>query len=233
MAAEGARPRARRSRARGDVVTPRAVARAVVLVGVLAVAAAFGAGWWLGRHSALDGVSRASAGLADTASVVTEAHSGPQAPRASVAARPPTSAWTSSTASIAAPQAGVAGAPERIATASIAAASSIQAGLGPRTAAPAAAPAPPPVDVRTRAPARGFGIQLGAFETEAEARSFVAAHAAALARLPVYMVPTTIDGRGTWHRVRAGDVKTRAAADALRAGLAPELAARAIVVSHK
>lgn len=87
--------------------------------------------------------------------------------------------------------------------------------------------------VRPAPTSRGFGVQLGAFEREADALAFIDTHAAALADVPVFVVPTVIEDRGTWYRVRLADVKTRAAAEAVRQRLTPALAERAIVVSHK
>lgn len=228
MVAEASGPRARRSRRPGDVVAPRALFRAVIAATVLAMVLAFGAGWWLGQRGG-SSVSERAPPVAVAALAATVA------PPPAVPAAPPTSASSTVARVEAVGSSSTGGGSPSTTSAPVAAVAQpgAHAASAPPSSASSRAPASPAVDVRTRAPTRGYGIQLGAFETEAEARDFVAAHAAGLARLPVFLVPTTLEGRGTWHRVRAGDVKTRAAADALRAALVPELAARAIVVSHK
>jgi cell division septation protein DedD len=232
MVAEASGPRARRSRRRGDLIAPRALVHAVVAGAALALTGAFGAGWWLGQRGGLSAPERAPP-RATPPSLTTDTP--PVAPSAAAPAAPhaTTSSAVARASLVASSSTGVSSASTAQASAVVVASRGAHAAPPPPTSAAVFAPAPPAVDVRTRAPSRGYGVQLGAFETEAEARDFVAAHADGLARLPVFLVPTTLEGRGTWHRVRAGDVKTRAAADTLRAALAPELAARAIVVSHK
>lgn len=111
----------------------------------------------------------------------------------------------------------------------------------PPVAAVEPAPVAPPVEVTEKreieihrtAPGSGFGLQVGAFASEKEALAFVAENARDIDRLPVYVIPTEIAGRGTWYRVRLGKARSKAAADALRERLAPALAERAIVVAHK
>lgn len=99
---------------------------------------------------------------------------------------------------------------------------------------PAPAPAPAPrLEVESRAPSSGYGLQLGAFETEEEAAAFLEAHAEALRGLPVFVIATVIPERGTWHRVRAGAVKQRADAEALKRKLPAELGKISLVVSHR
>lgn len=237
MAGEARGSRARRSRPRGDVIAPRSLVRVALVGGALALVGAFGAGWWLGHRSI---PARSAAPTQAESSAVRPALAAPAAEVALAAtptARPAEHIATSTLTSVRPSVSSASTAAELRADAPVGATAAAAAPLpgGGASAVAGAAPehAPVAVDVRTRPPARGYGVQLGAFETEAEARDFVATHAGALAKLPVFVVPTTLDGRGTWHRVRAGDVKTRAAADALRAALTPELAARAIVVSHK
>lgn len=227
MVAQTSGPRARRSRRRADVIAPPTLIRVVVFGTALAVIAAFGTGWWLGKRGSPSSAARenppettplVAAAVAPALSVVPPTTTSSVVARASLVVSSSKTGGSASTASV---------------SVAVAAPPGARAASAPATSAPSLAPTSPAVDVRTRAPSRGYGVQLGAFETEAEARDFLATHAAGLARLPVFLVPTTLEGRGTWHRVRAGDVKTRAAAETLRTALAPELAARAIVVSHK
>lgn len=75
----------------------------------------------------------------------------------------------------------------------------------------AAAPALP------RAPAgRGFTVQVGAYETVAEAQDIIRALQARGAE--VFHVEANVNGR-TWHRVRVGLYPSRAAAESAAAGL--------------
>lgn len=234
MVAEASGPRARRARRRADVIAPRSLIGVVLVGTALAVIAAFGAGWWVGQRGGPSSAGRASP--LDTTPQVAAAVTPVTPvtpPRAVVAPTTTTSSAVARVSLVVSSSTAGGSASPAPDSAVVAVPPGAHASSAPPTSAPGGVPAAPDVDVRTRAPSRGYGVQLGAFETEAEARDFVAAHAAGLARLPVYLVPTTLEGRGTWHRVRAGDVKTRAAAETLRAALAPELAARAIVVSHK
>lgn len=114
-------------------------------------------------------------------------------------------------------------------------------GAPPPEAPSSAEPAPPAAAVPEPArlgkverslPERGYGLQLGAFDSEAEALRFLGAHAEALAERTVYVVPTEIAGRGTWYRVRVGAEKSRREAEQLRGKLG-ELGAEALVVSHR
>lgn len=105
--------------------------------------------------------------------------------------------------------------------------------LGAPEAAPApAAPSPRLGKIERALPDRGYGLQLGAFDSEAEALRFLGTHAEALGERTVYVVPTELPGRGTWYRVRVGAERSRREADQLRGKLG-ELGAEALVVSHR
>ncbi len=107
------------------------------------------------------------------------------------------------------------------------------AAVEPSTGPERVAPEPPRLGQIERAlPERGYGLQLGAFDSEAEAMRFLNTHAAALAERTVYVVPTEIAGRGTWFRVRVGAEKSRREAEQLKGKLG-ELGAEALVVSHR
>lgn len=110
----------------------------------------------------------------------------------------------------------------------------VEPSTGPEpAAAEVVAPEPPRLGKVERAlPERGYGLQLGAFDSEAEAMRFLNTHAAALAERTVYVVPTEIAGRGTWFRVRVGAEKSRREAEQLKGKLG-ELGAEALVVSHR
>lgn len=94
----------------------------------------------------------------------------------------------------------------------------------PPAPAPEAKPAVEPV-VQAVAPAKGtFSVQVGAFGSEATARKLVADLEAD--GMPAYIAPLSKSGK-TLHRVRAGPVPDRAAADKL----AVRLKARGLPVS--
>ncbi len=82
-------------------------------------------------------------------------------------------------------------------------------------------------------PQKGFGLQLGAYETEAEVAQVLGQHAAALEGIELWVLPVELEGKGTWHRLRVGKLATRREAEALRARLPEDVAAVAIVVSHR
>ena len=82
-------------------------------------------------------------------------------------------------------------------------------------------------------PQKGFGLQLGAYETEAEVAQVLAQHASSLDGLELWVLPVELEGKGTWHRLRVGKFATRREAEAMRARLSGELAEVAIVVSHR
>ena len=95
-------------------------------------------------------------------------------------------------------------------------------------------PVPPPtVQIGGVPPSGRWGVQLGAFETEDEARVFIRSNATALAGGPVFIIPAEIRGRGTWFRVRVGAERTKARAKNVQLGLPPELGKAALVVSHR
>ncbi len=219
--------RARRARVRRDVTVPRALVSGALAGALVLAAVGFAAGWWVGRDGA---AGEAGARLA---TVVREA---PEPPATAIGAEPVPSRSVEPAAS---PSPSVEPIPS---TAPVASMAPVASAAPVASTAPVASPvspspeaAPPVARPKLRPPptSRGFGVQLGAFEREAEALAFVDAHAAAIGDLPVFVVPTVIEGRGTWYRVRLADVKTRAAADTIRLRLAPVLAERAIVVSHK
>jgi cell division septation protein DedD len=104
-------------------------------------------------------------------------------------------------------------------------------------APPVGEPPPPPpklaVTIGPPADPAAFGVQIGAYPNVVEAESSLEAHRAALAKLPIFIVPAEIRGKGIWHRVRLGSYKTRAEAETARAALPQELAKNAMVVSYK
>ena len=96
--------------------------------------------------------------------------------------------------------------------------------------------APPPVAplrILREAPRSGYGLQLGAFETEAQAVAFVTAHQEALAPVAIHVLASEIPKKGTWYRVRVGLYKEKAAAQRALLRLGPELEKSAIVVSYR
>jgi DedD protein len=87
----------------------------------------------------------------------------------------------------------------------------------PPARAPEARPAATEPEVQTVAAAKGaFSVQVGAFGSEATARKLVADLEAD--GMPAYIAPLSKSGK-TLHRVRAGPVPDRAAADKLAARL--------------
>jgi cell division septation protein DedD len=89
------------------------------------------------------------------------------------------------------------------------------------------------LEIAAEAPSRGYGLQVGAFESEAEARAFIEARASDVGALPVYVVASEVPGRGRWFRVRLGAFSSRGAADAARERLGAELKALAMVVGYR
>ncbi|MBI2373245.1 MAG: SPOR domain-containing protein [Deltaproteobacteria bacterium] len=77
-----------------------------------------------------------------------------------------------------------------------------------------------------------YSLQLRAFPTEEEARAFVASSSVAVGALPVALVRSEVEGKGTWFRVRVGTFSSARAAEAARAALG-DLAREAIVVSNR
>lgn len=96
---------------------------------------------------------------------------------------------------------------------------------------PAAAPAP--LKILREAPRSGYGLQLGAFETEAQAVDFVTAHQEVLAPIAIHVLASEIPKKGTWYRVRVGLYKEKAAAQRALLRLGPDLEKSAIVVSYR
>ncbi len=94
-------------------------------------------------------------------------------------------------------------------------------------------PSPPRIPLIETAPERGYGVQLGAFESRAEAEGFVETHAGALSELPVHLLPAEVPGRGVWWRVRVGLAPSRGKADRIRKAMPASLAAAALVVSYR
>ena len=82
-------------------------------------------------------------------------------------------------------------------------------------------------------PRYGFGVQLGAYPSREDAEAFVGRHADVLGRYPVYIVPTRVEGRDDWHRIRVGRFKSRRQAEAVRLALPEELGESALVVSYR
>ncbi|MCB9645713.1 MAG: SPOR domain-containing protein [Deltaproteobacteria bacterium] len=129
----------------------------------------------------------------------------------------------------------------------------------PSTPAPLPAPAVPPPDAPVEAPVQpaddapkvqapppgpeirqvdadpgpGFGLQLGAYPDEGEARDFVARHGAALAGQTVFLVEARLPGKGVWYRIRLGPYPDRRAVERAQASLPEELARGALVVRYR
>lgn len=93
----------------------------------------------------------------------------------------------------------------------------------------------PELAIRVGAPSTSsrYGIQLGAYPDLAGARAFVAAHAARLRRVKVHVIPTEIEGRGVWYRVRIGAFASKGEAEAARKRLPAPLGAGSIVVGYR
>ncbi len=102
--------------------------------------------------------------------------------------------------------------------------------------APSVVPPPvsePIVKILGKAPRRGFGVQIGAHEDEAEAVSFVQAHAAALQNYPVYVIAAKVRDGQVWHRIRVGRYRSRSLARAAKAGLPSSIRQAAMVVRYR
>lgn len=194
----------RRSRLRFEIA--RGTVVSLGAAGVTALGVMFALGYWLGGGEAapVEGASAELAVAAPPSSPTPPPR--PAAPRERPAPEPE--------APSAAPPAPSAAAP---------------------AAPPPAAPPPPPrpLQVSRTGPGKGYGLQLGAYPTEQEALDFLEAHRAALEKLPLFIVVTTIADRGTWYRVRAGAVAKRDDAERLKASLPPDLRSGALLVSHR
>jgi DedD protein len=92
---------------------------------------------------------------------------------------------------------------------------------------------PEALKIVRQAPRSGYGLQLGAFETEAQALAFVADHQQALAPVVVHVLASEIPKKGTWYRVRVGLYQEKASAQRALSRLGPELEKSAIVVSYR
>jgi cell division protein FtsN len=98
-------------------------------------------------------------------------------------------------------------------------------------------PPPPParprakLDLRERVPFGKHGIQIGAYPTKREAKTFLRNHAASLEGLPVYLHPAR-GSKGTWYRVRVGSFEEKEEAERARARLPAELTKEAMVVKY-
>jgi septal ring-binding cell division protein DamX len=79
----------------------------------------------------------------------------------------------------------------------------------------------------------GFGIQLGAYPSLADAESYIADHAGALGGTKIHVIPIPIPGRGIWHRVRVGHYGSKTEAENARRRLPPDVRGSAIVVSYR
>jgi len=102
------------------------------------------------------------------------------------------------------------------------------------TPSPAPVKAPPaPVEVLEEAPSRGFGVQIGAYEDELEARAFIQSVAGGLGSEPVHLIAAEVaDGR-VWYRIRVGHYRSRRRAAAAQAKLPTELAKASMVVRYR
>ena len=88
------------------------------------------------------------------------------------------------------------------------------------------------IELSRSPPAGKFGVQVGAFASEADARRFVRKHAAAVYGLPVFVVEASIKGK-TWYRVRVGAEASRRKASSLRKRLPGALAANSMVTAYR
>lgn len=91
----------------------------------------------------------------------------------------------------------------------------------------------PNVALRQAHPARGFGVQLGAYPSRADAHAFLMQHARALKGYTVYMMPVKLRGNEVWHRIRVGRFREKRHAEAFRVGLPEDLGDAALVVSYR
>lgn len=106
--------------------------------------------------------------------------------------------------------------------------------VAPAVAAPAPSPAAPaPLRILRQAPREGYGLQLGAFETEAQAEAFVAENREVLAPLAIHILASEIPKKGTWYRVRVGLYAEKATAQRALKKLGSALEQSAIVVSYR
>lgn len=105
----------------------------------------------------------------------------------------------------------------------------------PADDAPKAQAPPPGPEIRQvdADPGPGFGLQLGAYPDEGEARDFVARHGAALAGQTVFLVEARLPGKGVWYRIRLGPYPDRRAVERAQASLPEELARGALVVRYR
>jgi len=92
---------------------------------------------------------------------------------------------------------------------------------------------PAPIPIRDDPDPGRYGVQLGAFRDLAEAKSFVETNRAQVAELPVFILPASIPGRGTWYRVRIGEVSSQESAEAIRDALPADLARNALIVAYR
>ncbi|MCC7386871.1 MAG: SPOR domain-containing protein [Deltaproteobacteria bacterium] len=217
-AASPRRSRLRFELARGTVVSLGAA-------GVTAFGVVFALGYWLGRGEPAP-IEGASAPAAAPAGAAAPAAPPPTAPGAAAPAAPPPTA----------PGAAALAAPPPTAPGAAAPAAPPPTAPGAATAAappPAEPPPARPLQVSRTGPGKGYGLQLGAYPTEQEALAFLEAHRAALGKLPLFIVVTTIADRGTWYRVRAGAVAQRDDAERLKASLPADLRSAALLVSHR
>ena len=106
--------------------------------------------------------------------------------------------------------------------------------VGLSTSAPASAPvapAAPVIDIQSRDPRDGYGVQLAAFPSRAAADTFMKEHAHDLQGRTVYIVARA-RGEIVWYRIRVGRFAAEDDAEAFRRRMPETLGASALVVKY-
>ncbi len=209
-------------------VAPRTVAL-LVLAGVVMGAGLLAVGYQLGVRAA-----------GPASGPVAAVHASPAAPAPKrSSARPVVSPASKAApvAELAKPAAAPPGDAQRpAAEASAAAEASSPVGPAPALPTPSETPvkAPPVVlKILAKAPSRGYGVQIGAYEDELEARAFIDSVAGGLGAEPVHLIAAEVaDGR-VWYRIRVGHYRSRRRAAAAQAKLPEDLAKASMVVRYR
>lgn len=91
----------------------------------------------------------------------------------------------------------------------------------------------PDLAIEPIAPASGFGLQIGAYPKLEEADAYLRAHRHELRGLKIHVIPTVIQRRGVWHRIRVGVFASRAEAEEAKRALPGSISREAIVVGYR